>query len=137
MQYYSYFYIGKSNNVYSFPVKPLNIRENRVNLSISVIFRIKDIKKYHARETNYRLNLEFCNADKKTKNVLRHIFIWIAMPTNFIRFCEEKWAKNCLRMFCIYRRIFRNSLRIFNSAAATNCIFIMTEEYQNLRLPFF
>ena len=41
---YSYFYSRKTNNVYYFSVKPPNIRENRVKMSISINFRIKALK---------------------------------------------------------------------------------------------
>ena len=47
---YSYFYNKKSNCVLRFSVKPPNIPENRVKMSISDCFRIKVMRKWLARK---------------------------------------------------------------------------------------
>ena len=58
-------------------------------MSISVNFRIKNVEKVE-RKKIYRLKIEFYNTDRKTKNVFKHVFTRIDMPTNLIRFCEKK-----------------------------------------------
>ena len=47
---HSYFYNRKSNCVFRFSVKPPNIRENRIKMSICVNFRRKVRKKWCAKK---------------------------------------------------------------------------------------
>ena len=103
---YSYFYRRKSHSVFRFSVKPTSIRENKVIMSICVIFQIKVMKKRLARKLIGR-NSSSINADRKIKNIKRRIFISII--THPICTLKNKLQKR-ISTFCFSQRAVENSL---------------------------
>ena len=63
---YSYFYIGKSDSVFCFSIKPPNIPKNNEHLSQ---FSDKSDEKV-VREKIYLVKLEFYNSDRKMKSII-------------------------------------------------------------------
>ena len=66
---YSYFCNGKSDSVFRFSVKPLNIRKKQnLNEYFSQFSDKSDVKVVH--EKTYLLKPEFYNTDSKMKSII-------------------------------------------------------------------
>ena len=107
---YSYSYNGKLDSVFRFSVKNPVIRKNRVKKKHLNQFSDKSDKNLIRKKTHL-LKLEFCNADRKMKGIIRCIFISIIIHPNFIHFCQKISFKSALEIFTPVRGHLRTALK--------------------------
>ena len=93
---YSYFYNGISDSVFRFLLNR-SIFEKTIKKHSSQFSDKREEKVI--RENTFLLKLDFCNADRKMKNIIRCIFISIIMHPNFVHFRQKISFKRALENF--------------------------------------
>ena len=115
---YPYFCNGESNRVCRFSINPPNIWENRIKMNFYVNFRIKVLKKWHARKSigwNSR-SIKLTEKWKISLDVLLLQLTCIQFAPTFVKKISFKWA---IENFASVGVHMRTALDLFTNLAVT------------------